>query len=134
MIRESSRSPKGSQYFKCQGYGYIATQYPSRNLLIKETDDDEIETVVHEAIGSVNDSDDNVRVASIQLGVIKCPHTDVGNEYRCRSSVFYIYIAHERKHYKLIVNGDSCVNIIVKTALEKMGLKTEPHPNPHNIN
>jgi len=26
------------------------------------------------------------------------------------------------------------VNIITKTALEKMGLKAEPHPHPYNVN
>jgi len=56
--------PRIVQYFKCQGYDHIDAQCPSRNLLIKEIDDD-IETVVHEAIGSPTDSDDDVRVASI---------------------------------------------------------------------
>ena len=59
MIGESSENAKGSQYFKCQSYDHIATQYHSRNLLIKEIDDDEIETVVHEAISSATDSDDD---------------------------------------------------------------------------
>jgi len=45
------------------------------NLLIKEVNDDEIEMIVHEVAGSATDSDDDVRVASIQLGVIRCPHT-----------------------------------------------------------
>jgi len=80
VIGESSRSVKGSQYFKCQDYDHVVAQYPSRNLLIKEIDDDEIETVVHKATGSATDSDDDVRVASIQLCVIRCSHTAVGNE------------------------------------------------------
>ena len=32
-----------------------------------------------------------------------------------------------------MIDGDSCVNIIAKTALERMGLKTEPH-HPCNVN
>jgi len=40
----------------------------------------EIKTVVHEATGSVTDSDDDVKVTSIQLGVIRCSYTVVGNE------------------------------------------------------
>jgi len=62
VIGESSKSAKGSQYFKCQGYGHVAAQCFSRNLLIKETDDDEIETVVHEATDSMTDSDDDIRM------------------------------------------------------------------------
>jgi len=76
----SSKSANGSQCFKCQGYGHIAAQCPSRNLLIKEIVDDEIEIVFHEATGSATASDDDVRVVSIQLGAIRCPHTTVGNK------------------------------------------------------
>jgi len=47
--------------------------------------------------------------------------------------VFYTYIAHEGKHYKLI-DGGSCANIIAKTALEKMGLRAEPHRHSYNVN
>jgi len=43
------------------------------------------------------------------------------------SSVFYIYIAHEEKIYKLI-DGGSCENIIAMTTLEKMDLKAELYP------
>jgi len=48
--------------------------------------------------------------------------------------VFHIYITHEGDNYKLMIDGDSCVNIITKTAFEKMGLKAEPHPHPYNVN
>ena len=75
MIYESFRSVEDSQYFKYQGYGHVLAQCPSTNLLIKEVNDDEIEMIVHEVAGSATDSDDDVRVASIQLGVIRCPHT-----------------------------------------------------------
>jgi len=67
VIGKSSKNAKGNQYFKCQGY--IAAQYPSRNLLIKEADD-EIKTVVYEPTGSTTDYDDDFRISSIQLGVI----------------------------------------------------------------
>jgi len=46
VICESFKNAKSSQCFKCQGYGHIATQCPSRNLLVREADDDEIEIVV----------------------------------------------------------------------------------------
>jgi len=34
----------------------------------------------------------------------------------------------------LMIDVGSCVNIIAKTALEKMSLKAEPHPHLHNMN
>jgi len=33
----------------------------------------------------------------------------------------------------VIIDGGSCVNIIVETAIEKMGLKAKPHPQPYNV-
>ena len=67
MIGESSKNANGSQYFKCQGYGRVAAECPFRNLLVKEADDDEIKTVVHELTGSATDSDGDVKVSNIQL-------------------------------------------------------------------
>ena len=40
----------------------------------------------------------------------------------------FTHIAHEGKNYKLIIDVGSYANIIAKTALEKMGLRAEPHP------
>jgi len=48
--------------------------------------------------------------------------------------VFYAYIAHEGKNYKLIIDEGSCPNIIAKTTLEKMSLKVGPHPRSYNTN
>jgi len=98
VIGESSRNVKDSQCFKCQGYDHVVAECPSRNLLIKEIDD-EIETVVHEATGSATDSNDDVRVASIQLNVVRCSQTIVSNEDWLMPSVFYTYITYEGKNY-----------------------------------
>jgi len=91
VIGESLKNTKGSQCFKCQGYSHITAQYPSRNLLVRETDsdDDGLETVIHELVGSVYDTDEDVR-DSTQLGVIRYLHTLVRDEKWHRSSMFHI--------------------------------------------
>ena len=61
-------------------------------------------------------------------------HTVVRDEDWGRSSVFNTYITHVRKNYKLMIDGGSCANIIVKTTLEKMSIKTEPHPYSYHVN
>jgi len=40
--------------------------------------------------------------------------------------VFYTYIAHEGKNYKMMIDGGSCANIIAKTTLEKIRLNYIP--------
>jgi len=121
MIDKSSKNAKGSQCFNCQDYDYIVAQCHFRNLLVRKADD-EIETVVYELTDSATDSDDDVRVSTIQLGVVMCSHTAVRDEYCRRFSVFHTYVTHEGKNYKLMMHGGSNANIIIKTALEKMGL------------
>jgi len=67
------------------------------------------------------------------LSVIWCLHTTSRDEDWRRSSVFYTYKAREGKSYTLMIDGESYVNIISKTVVEKMGLKAEPHPQPYNV-
>ena len=71
MISQSFKNTKDSQCFKCQDYGHVVAQCSSRNLLVREADD-EIKTIVYEPTGSATDSDDDVRVFSIQFGVVGC--------------------------------------------------------------
>jgi len=73
-----------------------------------------------------------VRIASIQLGIIST-HTTINNEDWHRANVFYTYIAHEGKSYKLMIDRGNCANIITKTALEKMDLRAELHSHPYNV-
>jgi len=83
VIGEFSRNAKGGQCFNCQGYGYVVSQCPSSNLLIKEADDDdEIEIVVYEPTGSAGDFDDvRVFLASSWVSLdVHTSHTAVSNE------------------------------------------------------
>ena len=80
VISKSFKNAKGNQCFKCQEYDHIVAQCPSRNILIKEDDGNEIETIVYAPTGSATDSNDDVRISSIQLGVVRCSHIAVNNE------------------------------------------------------
>ena len=62
--------------------------------MVKKADDDKIETVVYEPTRSATDSDDGVRILSIQLGVVSCSHTTIRDEDWPRSSMFHTYTTH----------------------------------------
>jgi len=65
VIGESSKNIKGSKCLKCQNYGHVVARL-FRNLLIREADNELIETLlVYEPTGSATDSDDDVRVSSV---------------------------------------------------------------------
>ena len=60
MIGESSKQgAKGTQCYKCHDYDHVATQCPSKNLLVEGAglDDDEFGEKIYEAVRSVGDTD-----------------------------------------------------------------------------
>ena len=78
-----------------KSYGHVAAHCSSRNLLVREAGD-EIETVVYEPFGSAIDFDDDARVFSIQLCVIKCSYIAIRDE-NWLSCVYSTPILHMRE-------------------------------------
>jgi len=68
-------------------------------------------------------------VCNVQLNVIRCLLIAPKDENWRKSSVFYTYITHKDKSYKVMIDGGSCVNIITKLAVKRMNLKVEAHHN-----
>ena len=70
--------PRDTQCYRYHGYGHVATQCLSRNLLVEGTnlDNDEFEEI-YEPVGSASDIDKDIRVFSIPLSVIRCLHADL---------------------------------------------------------
>lgn len=60
-------------------------------------------------------------------------YTTFRDENWRRSNVVHIYGTQNGKSYKVIIDNNSCVNIISKSAVEKIGVKTESHPQPYKI-
>jgi len=88
---------------------------------------------VYEPEGSTSDTDEEVRLSNMRASVVRCLHTASRDEDWRRTSVFYTNVVHKRKNYKVMIDGDSCVNIIAKTVIHNMGLQAEPHPQPYNM-
>ena len=75
-------------------------------------DDDEFNEEIYEPVGNPSDTDVDVRDSSIQLSIVRCLHVASRDEDWCRSSVFYTYIIHEGKSYKLMIDGRKLVSIL----------------------
>ena len=75
-----------------------------------------------------SDTDEEVRLFNMRASIVRCLHIASRDEDWRRTSVFYTYVVHEGKKYKMI-DGGNCVNIIAKTAIDKMDLKVEPYPH-----
>lgn len=81
----------------------------------------------YESQGDFGDLEDDLRAVGTHLHIVQCLFTVSKDKDWYRYDVFYTYIIQNSKIYKVIINGDSCVNIISKSAIERMSLKTEPH-------
>ena len=92
-----------------------------------------LEDGVYESEKGTSDTDENVRVCSVQVSVVRCLHKAVGDEEWYSSNVFHSYNMHEGKNIKLMIDGGSYTNIIANAAFEKMGFKAESHPH-HKVN
>ena len=79
------------------------------------------------------DVEESINACSIRLNVIRCLLSTHSDEDWYRSSVFHTYIKHNDKYYKVMIDGGSCVNIIVKLVVDRMNLKAEPHSQSYNV-
>ena len=83
VIGESSKQgAKGMQCYRCHDYSHVDAQCLSGNFLIAraDLDNDEFDDKIYKPVGSAIDTDENVRVSSIQLSVVKCLHIASKNE------------------------------------------------------
>ena len=118
------------------GYDHFAYQCPTRSLLLDEIHADEdhkLEEVVYDHTGDFTDAEEDLKKSGTHLNVIVCLHATSREDDWRKSSVSQTYFTHECKNYKVMIDGDSCVNIISTIAIEKIGFKAKSHPQPYNV-
>lgn len=131
----SQQGTKGTECFKCRDYGHFAYQCPARSLFIDKGHDDDEHGIddVYDPQGDFCDAEEDLREVGTHLHIIMCLHVASKDDDWRRSSVFHTYVTYEGKNFKVMIDGDSCVNIISKSTVEKMGLNVELHPQPYNV-
>ncbi|KAJ9698825.1 hypothetical protein PVL29_007754 [Vitis rotundifolia] len=64
--------------------------------------------------------------------LVNIPRLNEEEDWR-RTSIFQTHVACQGRLCTLIIDGGSCSNLASKELVEKLNLKTEDHPNPHQI-
>ncbi len=125
------------RYFKCQSFGHIAFDCPNRKMVSLVEDDMEMENeddfspetnehvAMEEEITYVNRREALVVQRSLKV-------TYVEDEW-LRSNIFHIRCTSYGKVCNVIIDGESCENVVVATMVEKLKLKTEDHPEPYKL-
>lgn len=60
-------------------------------------------------------------------------HQDIAREDRCMSSLFQTRICHNDRLCRLIIDLDSCTNVVYEDVPQKLGQKTKPHPSSYKV-
>jgi len=146
VYSESSRSGQHNRCFKCQRFGHIVAQYPSktRTLIIETQSDnyyDDLEESGHDPEGDVWEDELVVDQATtlVYLSSMHPPSIDNVNEITCRLSVVWCTLAQPKKsddwrrstifqtltkisdkNYQIIIDSESCVNIVALNMVTKI--------------
>jgi len=68
------------------------------------------------------------------LSVVKCVSFPPAEKDDWRkSATFHMSTKIEDRSYKVIVDSESCINAILSTSLEYLGLEVRPHPHPFKV-
>ena len=84
--------------FRCHEYRHVIVWYPTRILLIEDAglDEGNLEDI-YKSKGGISDTNENVRVSSIQVGVIRYSHIAIRDKGWRSSNVFHIYNTYKGK-------------------------------------
>ena len=70
----------------------------------------------------------------VLAGVVRCVLSTTGDDdHWKRTSIFHTVIQSGDKKCKLVIDGDSSMNVVSKDAVKLLNLKVEPHPNPFRV-
>lgn len=145
LIEKAKTASEGPQCYKCKGFGNYAVVCPTRDkklalicekeLLvvdtIRDSDGDEIES-------DNNESEEHLSASTLPSCVIHRVLTGTTNETQenpewLRNNIFHTRFEHNGRALNVIIDNGSGMNAISKTAVKKLGLKTEKHPTPYHI-
>ncbi|CAL8179179.1 unnamed protein product [Prunus armeniaca] len=131
------------RYYKCQGFGHFAAQCPTkettRSLItsIYEQIDDQgdFEEDVYEPQQPAEDCGNDLEVPHPTLAVVRCTLAQPRKETKDwrRTSIFHTYIKSGDKDWKVIIDNDSCINVVSTLTVSRLGLSTEKHLEPYRV-
>ncbi|XP_021803216.1 uncharacterized protein LOC110747330 [Prunus avium] len=125
--------------YRCHAQGHIASRCPHRTLTLGSLDEDSCVDEYVEPLEPVYDPDlDNCceEEAFHQLSVMRCiysaPASPPPDSWK-RTSIFQTSVPCGTNRCQLVIDGGSTLNVISKTAVNRLHLQAEPHPHPFHV-
>ena len=71
---------------------------------------------------------------STRLSIVRCTlvQSNVSDDWR-RTNIFQTVTKIREQNCKVIVDSESCLNVVSSVTINKVGLKAEPYPQPYKV-
>ena len=123
---------KAVKCFKCQGLGLIASQCPTKRVMmieeaVEEEEEAEEQEEEHEEEEAQIPSGDLLMMKRVLEAVAKKEDTSQ------RETIFHTRCLIKGKVCSLVIDGGSCTNAASTRLVSKLQLETRPHPTPYKL-
>ena len=130
-LKDGSR---GVKCFKCQGRGHIASECPSKRVIILKNNG-EYTSQFEASEGEDSDRGEQVEALKGDLLMIR---RMFGSKVRVydnsqRENIFHTRCSINGKVCSVIVDGGSCTNVASVRLVSKLNIDTKPHPRPYKL-
>lgn len=133
--------PKASKCFKCQGFGHIASNCPTRRTITivkgeayEMSEEEETAREIEEEIEPVYDEEYVPADHGESLIIRRSLHTAPAKEEPwLRHNIFHTRCTAQGKVCDVIIDSGSCENVVSNYMVEKLKLPTQNHPHPYNL-
>jgi hypothetical protein len=131
---------KATQCFKCQGFGHIASDCPTRRTItiIKGEAYEEHEEIrddleKEEESEPVYDEELVVADQGESLIIRRSLHASTKEAHWLRNNIFHTRCTVAGKVCDVIIDSGSCENVVSNYMVDKLKLPTESHPHSYNL-
>ncbi|GJQ95932.1 transposon ty3-I gag-pol polyprotein [Tanacetum coccineum] len=124
--------------YKCSGLGHYARDCPNPKILAFVTDDADLiyDTDAEPEVDKPGDElvyPDHGKVLVIQRVLNVAISKSVDDTSWLRNYIFRTKCTSKGKICDMIIDGGSCENVVSTYMVEKLGMKTEDHPEPYQL-
>jgi len=142
QTERAKATTNGPQCYKCKGFGHYVMVCPTRDTklvficekeltIMNEAEEEEATELTQEEEEQLGASElPSYVIRRVLTGNKKEPHA---NQEWMRTNIFHTRLEHGDRALNVIIDNDSGMNVISKTAIEWLKLKREKHPSPYRI-